>query len=38
MPELRWSEEMEEVMELLFRIQVDHNGSLPESEAQELGP
>lgn len=38
MPELRWSEEMEEVMELLFRIQADHGGSLPESEAQELGP
>ena len=38
MTELRWSEEMEEVMELLFRIQADHGGSLPESEAQELGP
>lgn len=33
MPELRWSEEMEEVMELLYRLVVDHGGRLPESEA-----
>ncbi len=38
LPELRWSEDMEEVMELLFRIQADHGGGLPMSEAQELGP
>ncbi len=39
MPELRWSEEMEEIMELLYRLVADHGGRLPESEAlDQLGP
>ncbi|MCA1718621.1 MAG: hypothetical protein LC781_17965 [Actinobacteria bacterium] len=29
---------MEEAMELVYRIQVDHGGSLLESEAHEIGP
>jgi Methylamine utilization protein MauJ len=36
--DIRWREEMEEAMELVYRIQVDHSGSLPKSEACELGP
>lgn len=39
MPELRWSEEIEEVVELLYRLVVDHEGRLLESEAlDQLGP
>ena len=39
MPDLRWSEEMEEIMELLYRLVVDHKGRLAESEALErMGP
>lgn len=33
MPELRWSEEMEETMELLYCLLADHGGRLQESEA-----
>lgn len=29
---------MEEAMELIYRIQPDYSGSLPESEACEIGP
>jgi hypothetical protein len=36
--DIRWREEMEEAMELVYRIQADHSGSLPESEAREVGP
>jgi len=35
MVEMRWEKEMEEVMELIYRIQTDHGGKLPESEAHE---
>ncbi len=38
MNDMRWSEEMEEAVELVYRIQVDHGGSLSESEADEFGP
>ena len=33
--EMRWEKEMEEAMELIYRIQTDHGGRLPESEARE---
>ena len=36
--DVRWRDEREEIIELLYRLQTDHNGSLPESEALELGP
>jgi len=36
--DVRWRDEGEEIIELLYRLQTDHNGSLPESEALELGP
>lgn len=39
MPELRWGEEMEEIMELLYRLAVDHKGRLAKSEALDrMGP
>lgn len=38
MADVRWNEEMEEIMELLFRIQADHGGTLSKSEAQQMGP
>ena len=34
----RWSEESEEVIELVYRIQADYGGSLRETEAHEFGP
>lgn len=33
---MRWREEMEQAMDLIYRIQVDHGGSLPGSEAREI--
>ena len=38
MNDMRWREESEEVIELVYRIQADHGGSLPENEAHEFGP
>ncbi len=35
MVDMRWENEMEEAMELIYRIQTDHGGKLPESEARE---
>ncbi len=35
MVEIRWKKEMEEAMELLYRIQTDYEGRLPENEARE---
>ena len=35
MVEMRWERDMEEAMELVYRIQTDHGGRLPESEARE---
>src|SRR5215213_3196292 len=32
---MRWERDMEEAMELIYRIQADHGGKLPESEARE---
>jgi hypothetical protein len=36
--DMRWREEMAEAMELIYRLQTDYNGSLPENEAREIGP
>jgi hypothetical protein len=36
--DVRWRDEREEIIELLYRLQTDHNGSLPKSEALELDP
>jgi hypothetical protein len=33
--EMRWKQEMEEAMELLYRIQTDYEGRVPENEAHE---
>lgn len=35
MVEIRWERDMEEAMELIYRIQTDHGGKLAESEARE---
>lgn len=35
---MRWKEEREEVIELVYRIQADHGGSVPEREARKFGP
>ncbi|MGB3632903.1 MAG: hypothetical protein WA982_02555, partial [Rubrobacteraceae bacterium] len=35
MVDLRWEDEMEEAMELIYLIQTDHGGRLPEDEARE---
>lgn len=35
---MRWKEEREEIVELVYRIQADFGGSLPEREARKLGP
>src|SRR5215212_874307 len=32
---MRWEKEMAEAVELIYRIQTDHGGRLPESEALE---
>src|SRR5215211_8819494 len=32
---MRWEKEMAEAVELIYRIQTDHGGRLPESEARE---
>lgn len=37
MADMRWKEEREEVVELIYRIQADHGGSLPEREARKFG-
>lgn len=34
----RWKEEREEIIELIYLIQADHYGSLPEREARKFGP
>ena len=36
--DMRWKEEREEIIELVYRVQADHGGSLPEREAKRLGP
>jgi hypothetical protein len=36
MADMRWKEEREEIIELVYRIQADHGGSLPEREARKL--
>jgi hypothetical protein len=28
--DMRWKEEREEIIELIYRVQVDHDNSLPE--------
>jgi hypothetical protein len=33
---MRWERDMEEAMELIYRIQTDYGGKLPESEAREM--
>ena len=33
MVEMRWEEEMQEAMELIYRIEADHGGRLLKSEA-----
>lgn len=38
MADTRWKDEREEIVELVYRIQADHGGSLPEREAQKFGP
>ncbi len=38
MADTRWKEEREEIVELVYRIQADHGGSLPEREARKFGP
>lgn len=38
MVDMRWKEEREEIVELIYRIQADHDGSLRETEAQAFGP
>ncbi|PLS87097.1 MAG: hypothetical protein CYG60_03740 [Actinobacteria bacterium] len=38
MIDARWREEKEQILELLYRIQADHNGRLPESEVLKIGP
>ena len=38
MDDIRWKEEREEIIELIYRVQVDHDNSLPESEVDELCP
>lgn len=36
MAEVRWKEEREEIIELVYRIQADFGGNLPEREARKL--
>lgn len=38
MADVRWKVEREEIIELVYRIQADHDGSLSVREAQKLGP
>lgn len=38
MADTRWKEEREEIIELVYRIQADHGGGLPEREARKFGP
>lgn len=38
MVDVRWKEEREEIIELVYRIQAGHNGSLSVRETQEFGP
>lgn len=38
MADVRWKEEREEIIELVYRIQADHGGNLLEREAQKYGP
>lgn len=35
---MRWKEEREEIIELVYRIRADYGGSLPEREARKFGP
>ena len=37
MADMRWKDEREEIVELVYRIQADHGGSLPEREARKFG-
>jgi hypothetical protein len=36
--DVRWKQEREEVIELVYRVQADHGGNLSEREARKLGP
>ena len=36
--DVRWKEEREPIIELVYRIQADHGGDLPEQEARKFGP
>lgn len=38
MADVRWKEEREEIIELVYRIQADHGGSLAIRETQKFGP
>ena len=38
MADMRWKREREEVIELIYRVQADHGGDLPEREAKKIGP
>lgn len=37
MSDIRWREEREEIIELLYRIKADHAGSLPERDVRRFG-
>lgn len=36
--DVRWKQEREEVIELVYRVQADHGGNLAEREARKFGP
>lgn len=38
MADMRWKEEREEIVELVYRVQADHGGNLSEREARKFGP
>lgn len=37
MADMRWKDEREEIVDIVYRIQADHGGSLPEREARKFG-
>jgi hypothetical protein len=38
LPNTRWQEEGAQIIDLIYRIQVEHGGRIPEAEAHELAP
>lgn len=38
MADVRWKQEREEVIDLVYRVQADHGGNIYEREARKLGP